>query len=340
MKAIEKAIERLPRIKFANLPTPMEEMPRLSKVLDGPRIFFKRDDQIGLGIGGNKVRKLEFIMADAITKNAHTVVTFGGIQSNHVRQTIAAARKIGMKAEAILFGEEPEDYDGNLLLDKIMGGKVHFLPIEETAGTMDIETAIDLMREAALSMIGKEEDGYYVIPLGGHCPVGCVGYANAVPEVVKQAKGLDINFDYFVHASGTGTTQAGVLSGLKALGKNIKVIGIDVGNLWKSFSASIADMAVQGAKVLGFDLSFEAKEAILHGQYAGEGYAIPTPEGIEAIKLVARTEGIILDPVYTGKAMAGLIDLIKKGRFSKDETILFIHTGGSPGLYSFRDRFK
>lgn len=337
---IEKEIGKLPRIRFANLPTPMEEMPHLSNFLGGPRIFIKRDDQIGLGIGGNKVRKLEFIVADAKRKNAHTVVTFGGVQSNHVRQTIAAARKVGMKAEVILFGEEPEGYDGNLLLDKIMGAEIHFLPIEETAGMMDIETATDLMKEAASQMVGKEEDGYYIIPIGGHCPLGCIGYVNAVPEIIKQAQELGVNFDSLVHASGSGATQAGLVLGLKVLGKNVKVIGIDVGNLWKSFSTSIANMAMQGAKVLGVDLSFETGEIILYSEYTGEGYAIPTPEEIEAIKLVARTEGIILDPVYTGKAMAGLIDLARKGEFSKGETILFIHTGGSPGLYPFRDQFK
>lgn len=337
---IEKEIEKLPRISFADLPTPIEELPNLSRFLDGPRIFIKRDDQIGLGIGGNKVRKLEFIMADAKRKNAHTVVTFGGIQSNHVRQTIAAARKVGLKAEVILFGDEPESYDGNLLLDKILGAKIHFVASEEIAGRMDIKAAIAVMKERALEIIGKEKDGYYIIPVGGYSPLGCIGYVNAVPEIIKQEHNLNLSFSSFIHASGSGGTQAGLVLGLKALERNTRVIGIDVANLWRPFDASIANMATLGAKALGLNLSFEPKEITVYSDYAGEGYAIPTPEGIKAIKLVARNEGIILDPVYTGKAMAGLIDLVSKGMFVKNETILFIHTGGSPALYPARDQLR
>jgi len=313
-----------PRVRLAHLPTPLEEMGHLRAVLDGPELFVKRDDCTGLGFGGNKVRKLEFLMGEALERKADTVITTGGVQSNHARQTAAAAKKLGMEATLVLRGEKPEGYHrGNLLLDSILGAEMRFV------GTSEIDQAaceIGSRMEAS----GKRP---YVIPLGGSTPTGCLGYVVAALEIVGQIQEKGVRVNAVVVANGSAGTHAGLALGFKALHSGIQVIGISVSRPKEILKAQVLDLGNRTAEKLGMDVELDPEDVVVYDAYIGPGYAIPTKEGVEAIKLVARTEGIFLDPVYTGKAMAGLMDLIGKGVFRKGQQVLFLHTGGTPALF-------
>jgi D-cysteine desulfhydrase family pyridoxal phosphate-dependent enzyme len=330
-----KSLNDFPRSRFAHLPSALEEMPNLSRALGGPEIWVKRDDQIGLGVGGNKVRKLEFLMGEALSKGAKKVVTFGGVHSNHVRQTASAARKLGLEPILFILGKRPEEYKGNLLLDRLYGAELKFVDLGEAGGRMTIETADKLMRAMARLFPSVGWRKTYIIPVGGHSPVGCLGYVNAAFELAQQAEERNLKVDYVVTAVGTGGTMAGLMAGFRLLGAGTKVIGVDVGRLWKGFRGSIAHITAQVAELLGEKVPFREEDVLLYEDYVGEAYAHPTPECWEAIRLLARKEGLVLDPIYTGKAMAGLIDLIRKGVLKEGETVVFLHTGGSPSLYAF-----
>jgi len=324
---------RFPRVRLANLPTCLEEMPNLSKVLGGPRLFVKRDDSTGLGFGGNKVRKLEFLMGEALARKADTVITTGGVQSNHARQTAAAAAKLNLKSILVLRGEEPNLYKGNLLLDTILGAEVRFVQTSNSQET-------DRIAYQIASQI--EEDGgiAYVIPTGGSVPTGCLAYAAAALEIVTQIKEKGIEIDYAVVANGSGGTQAGLTLGFKALHSGIKVIGISVSQAKQELKRRILQLGNQTAEKLGIDTALDEEDVVVYDEYVGQGYAIPTRECVEAIKLLSRTEGLFLDPVYTGKAMAGLTDLIRKGVLRKGENVLFMHTGGTPALFAMEEIFQ
>ncbi len=334
-KALEMRLEGFPRVRMAHLPSAVEPLENLSRHLGGPRIFVKRDDQIGLGIGGNKTRKLEFLLGDAIAQGKSKVVTFGGLQSNHARQTAAAARKTGLEPILFLFGEDPGSYPGNLLLDLLAGAKIHFTPME--TGVERLEEAIARMRRVALSSPDVSEEDTYIIPVGGGSTVGLLGYVNAALEIQRQADAMGTRFDYVVVAAGTGGTLSGLMAGFRLLGSPTRVVGIDVGSLWKDFRDSVAAVATETAGLIDAGVSFTPDDVALYTDYVGEGYAIPSEAGVEAIKLLARLEGLFVDPVYTGKAMAGLIDLIRKGTFKEGETVLFLHTGGLPALFAQGD---
>ena len=315
---------RFPRVRLAHLPTPLEEMGNLRAALGGPELFVKRDDCTGLGFGGNKVRKLEFLMGEALERKADTVITTGGVQSNHARQTAAAAKKLGMEAILVLRGEEPEGYyRGNLLLDDILGAEVHFV---ETSEIDHAACEIGSQMESS----GKRP---YVIPLGGSTPTGCLGYVAAALEIVGQIGEMGIRVDAVVVANGSAGTQAGLALGFKALHSGIEVIGMSVSGSKEALEPQVLDLGNRTAEKLGIDIRLDPEDVVVLDDYIGRGYAIPTKECVEAIKLVARTEGIFLDPVYTGKAMAGLMDLIGKGIFVKEQRVLFVHTGGTPALF-------
>ena len=332
-----RSLDQFPRVRFAHLPSALEEMPNLSRALGGPELWVKRDDQIGLGIGGNKVRKLEFLMGEALAKGARKVVTFGGPQSNHVRQTASAARKLGLEPILFLLGREPGEYKGNLLLDRLYGARLKFLDLGESGGRLSLERAIRAMKAAAMLFPDVGWHDTYIIPVGGHSPTGILGYVNAAFELAEQAEEKGLKVDYVVTAAGTGGTMAGLLVGFRLLGAQTKVIGIDVGRLWRGFRKSIARTASKVARLLGEKVTFEEEDVLLYEDYVGEAYAHPTPECLEAIRLLARQEGLVLDPIYTGKAMAGLIDLIRRGVLGKGERVVFFHTGGSPAVYAFQD---
>ena len=323
-------IDRLPRIRLANLPTPLEEMPRLSKLLGGPKIWIKRDDLTGLVFGGNKVRKLEFEIADAVKQRADVIVAGGVIQSNHALATTVAARKLGMKVVLLLRGKEPEEYAGNLLLDHIFGAEIRFIQSEWHES---VETTRKVVQEL-------KEKGYnpYVAPFSS--PLSSVGYVNAVLELQKQAKRMNLKIDCLVHAAGSGGTQAGIVVGNKALEAGIDVIGIATESDDDWLLNTTTQMADKCASLLDLDLTIVKDDVKILYDYVGEGYGILDKKSQETIKFVAITEGIMLDPVYTVKAMAGLMDLVKKGHFKNHENIVFLHTGGIPAISAYKNEFR
>lgn len=337
---LEKFMNKFRKISLAFLPTPFEYAGNLTKLLNGPKIFFKRDDCTGLAFGGNKTRKLEYIMADVLEKKADVVITIGGLQSNWARQTAASANKLGMETILVLNGKEPEEYQGNLLLDSILGCNIKFKPYTEEEEQKEEfgETPITAEFAEEVKRNGKTP---YIIPLGAPNPVGNLGYINAVKELKEQSEKSGIHLNYIVSAVGTGGTQAGIELGLRLFKMNTKCYGISASLHIKPKSQEIADLCNQTIKYFELRCSqFSPGEITVNYDYIGKGYAIPTNECIEAIRTVAKTEGIILGPVYTGKAMAGLIDLIKKGEFNKNDNIVFVHTGGEPANFAYHKIFR
>ena len=310
-------IERVP---LAHLPTPIEALPRLSRLLGGPQLFIKRDDLTGLGLGGNKTRKLEYLAPDALAKGAKTLITTGAVQSNHCRQVAAAAAKLGLDCQLILTGNEPGEAQGNLLLDKLSGAQIFFT------------TKANRDQELQLRFQQAQRDGQkpYLIPYGGSNTIGALGYLNAMVELKDQ--GLEP--DWIVFATSSGGTQAGLILGAHITGFRGKILGISIEHSSDPFSAQIADLVNKTVDELGYDWSVTSREVLINDSYCQAGYGVLTSAEIEAVNLLARTEGILLDPVYTGRATAGLLDLIRKGFFRPEEKVLFWHTGGTPALFA------
>jgi L-cysteate sulfo-lyase len=321
--------DHLPRVHLAYLPTPLEEMPRLTQALGGPRLFIKRDDQTGLAGGGNKARKLEFSVADALRQGADTLITAGGVQSNHCRQTAAAAARCGLRCILVLRGDPPAVRNGNLLLDHLLGAEVVF------SGSQTREEVADGVAKA------QQASGHhpYLIPVGASNEIGAVGFVAALEELESQLRAAKLHVDRVVFASSSFGTQAGLCVGAKAIGFTPQLAAIAIDSSRGELQAGVAALAGLTFRRLGLALSLAPEEAVAYDGYLGAGYAIMGSPEQEAIQLVARTEGILLDPVYTGRAMAGLIDLIRTGEFGKDETIVFWHTGGSAALFAYADQF-
>ncbi len=320
-------LNNLPRVEIAHLPTPLEEMPRLSRVLGGPRLFVKRDDQTGLATGGNKARKLEFLVADALAKQATTLITTGAPQSNHCRQTAAAAAKFGLRAVLVLGGKPADDWTGNLLIDTMLGAEVRW------AGERE--------RTEVVAEVAEEERAAgripYVVPYGGSNAIGATGYVMAMAELMEQLAERGLQVQRVVFASSSGGTQAGLVVGAKAFGFVGRVEGISVDKTKPVLQEEVHHLAAKTAAHVGLRSTFTPMEFTIHDEYLGEGYGIMGDAERKAIRLVAQTEGILLDPVYTGRAMAGLIDLVRQGVYRPDETIIFWHTGGIPALFAYRD---
>ena len=324
-----------PRLRFAHLSTPLEPMERLSKHLGGPRLWIKRDDCTGLSTGGNKTRKLEFLMGEAVAKGADTIITQGATQSNHARQTAAAAAKCAMECHLLLedrTGNNSSDYtlNGNVLLDRLHGATVSKRP-----GGADMNAEM----EALASELRRKGKKPYVIPGGGSNPVGALGYVNAALELVSQANDLGIKIAHIVHATGSAGTQAGLVAGLVAMNAAIPVLGIGVRAPKEKQEQVVFDLACRTAAHMNLSGIVKRHHVVANCDYVGAGYGIPTPGMRDALKLVARTEAILLDPVYTGKGMDGLIDQVNKGFFAKDSDVVFLHTGGSAGLFGYPDQF-
>jgi D-cysteine desulfhydrase len=318
--------DHLPHVSLAFLPTPLQELPRLRQALgSAPRLFVKRDDQTGLATGGNKTRKLEFVVADALAQGADTLVTVGGPQSNHCRQTAAAAAKLGLRCVLVLGGRpQPRaGWQGNLLLDDLLGAELRWAG-ERDRDAVLAETAETLRAEGAHP---------YVVPLGASIPLGAAGYVAAVEELVSQLDQLNLRLDRMVFTSGSAGTHAGMLVGAKALGLPTRVEGICDDEHADTLLLKIKKLAADTASLLNLDLSFDDSDFILHSSYGQPGYGVITPAEREAIRLLARTEGLIIDPVYTGRALAALLDLIRRGDYDSHETVLFWHTGGVAGLF-------
>ena len=333
-------IKDLPRIKLGEVKTPIEKLENLSKNYKND-IYIKRDDLLGIGLGGNKVRKLEYILGDALSKNADIVITSGGVQSNHVRLTIAAANKVGLKAIAVLVGSEPKRYTGNTLLDKVLGAEIHFADINNKEGlsTGELNRLLDEEGERLVQEIKAKYEALgkivYVIPGGGKMPPGIAGYINATSEIYAQLQEMRLNADYIVTGVGTASTITSLIIGEKLYNTGIKPIGILVTNTLgsaKAYAERVKTEIDGYLKHFGWNLDITLDDIRLFDAYTGEGYGLPSDDGLEAIKTLARSEGLIVDHIYTGKAFAGLLDLSKK-EFFEDKNVLFLHTGGSPALF-------
>lgn len=328
-------LSRFPRISLAHLPTPLEYLENLTRHLGGPKIYVKRDDCTGLASGGNKTRKLEFLMGAAIDQGADTVLTQGAVQSNHCRQTAAAATRCSMSCHLLFENRitaptEPYLNSGNVLLDRILGAQMHHFP----AGT-DMDDAMAILAEELRSE-GKKP---YMIPGGGSNPVGALGYVNAALELINQANESGIGIDRIIHATGSAGTQAGMITGLRAMHSGIPLLGIGVNVPAQVQEQRVFDLALATATLIGAEGVVRREDVVANCNYVGEGYGIPTAGMLEALDLLARLEGILFDPVYSGKALAGMIDLIRNGTISSDENIVFVHTGGSAGLFGYQDQF-
>lgn len=326
-------LARFPRLTLGQFPTPLEPLANLSRFLGGPSIFIKRDDNTGLATGGNKTRKLEFLLADALQQGADVVITQGATQSNHVRQTIAAAAKVGLKTQVLLekrverFGEDYQR-SGNILLDDLLGGII----VEHLPAGTDMQLAMEKLAQSL------REQGHkpYIIPGGGSNPIGALGYVACAEELLYQSSQQRLRIDHVVHATGSTGTQAGLVTGLYASNSGIPVLGISVRAPREKQEENVFSLVNRTWQLIGARGEPSRDWVKVNSDYVGEGYGLPTEATLEALRLLARLEGILLDPVYTGKGMAGLIDLIRKGRFAKDDHIVFIHTGGSAGLFGYR----
>lgn len=316
--------DTVPRLRFAHLPTPVEALARLSQRLGGPRLLIKRDDQTGLATGGNKTRKLEFLAAAAQAAGADTLVTAGAVQSNHCRQTAAAAARCGLRCVLALRGDPPSGASGgNLLLDQLMGAEARFdaRPIDEA-----LPDVVESLRAA-----GRQP---YLIPYGGSNAIGATGYVAAMEELMGQLKERDEGVEHIVLASSSGGTQAGLVVGARALGFEGQIVGISIQPPADLLRQSLAVLANDTAVHLNLDLEFTADDLVVNDDYLGDGYGVMSDLERHAIRTLATSEGILLDPVYTGRAFGGLLDLIEKGAFGQDETVLFWHTGGTPALFA------
>ena len=308
------------RLHFAHLPTPVEALPRLTAVLQGPQLLVKRDDQTGLALGGNKTRKLEYLLAEAQSQGARTLITAGAVQSNHCRQTAAAAAKFGLDCILVLFGDPPNPPDGNHFLFHLLGAELVFTERDKVPAKLT-----EVCEQAQAD--GRQP---YLIPYGGSNPTGASGYVNAMLELAGQG----CRPDWIVFPSSSGGTQAGMLVGARKSGFAGRILGISVDEPAGVLQPRVADLATQTAAFLGEPFRFTPEEVWVNDAYTGAGYAILGEPEIEAVQLFAREEALLLDPVYTGRAAAGLIDLIRRGFFPKGDTVLFWHTGGSPALFA------
>jgi len=329
-------LSRFPRVSLAHLPTPLEFMPNLSAELGGPRIWVKRDDCTGLATGGNKTRKLEFVMAEAIAQGADTIVTVGAVQSNHVRQTAAATCKLGLACEVLLehrVKDPSESYanSGNVFLDRMFAANLREYP-----GGTDFDQALQDVAEEVRSAGGKP----YIVPGGASDTIGALGYVNCAIELLTQANDRGLAIDHLITATGSAGTQGGLIVGLKATNSNIPLLGIGVSAPQDEQEQKVFDLAELTADHIGASGVVKRADVVANCNYIGDGYGIPTESMNEAVMLLARTEGLLFDPVYSGKALAGMIDLVRKDDFSGAENIVFLHTGGSAALFAYADQLN
>ena len=313
------------RVSIAHLPTSLEALPRLTVQLGGPELWIKRDDQTGLATGGNKARKLEFLVADALAQGADTLITAGAAQSNHARQTAAAAARFGLGCTLVLRGAEPPQAQGNLLLDRLLGAEVVWAREQPLAGVMA------QVAEKAWAAGHRP----YAIPYGGSNPSGACGYVAAMEELLAQGAERNLHFDHVVLASSSGGTQAGLAVGARALGYEGRVLGISVDEPAGALRRKLADLATATAAHLGLGLTFTPEDFAVDDGYLGGGYGVVGDLERETLRTLARMEGILLDPVYTGRAFGGLLDLVRRGTFQPEERVLFWHTGGTAGVFAY-----
>ena len=321
-------LNRYPRLRLTPLPTPLTYLKNLSEYLGGPRIYVKRDDIGSLAFGGNKTRKLEFIMAQAVAEDCDTVVTLGGVQSNWVRQTVAAAKALGMDAVAVLEGERPETIQGNLMLDLLMGAEVIYRPgIEQDVEDQEIASIFPMTGPIAEELRRKGKKPF-LAPLGGATPIGNLGYINMIDETLKQAAEAGIRPSRIFLGTGTGGTQAGAQLGLYLAGSDVRLEGISVSFHTRPKEEEIAELCNRSLDFYGIDGSLTAADIHVNYDYVGAGYGAVTKEAVEAVRLAAKLEGLIMCHTYAGKTLSGLIGMIRKGEIGPDEEVIFVHTGG------------
>ena len=314
-------MKTIARLNFAHLPTPIEELPRLTKALGGPRILVKRDDQTGLAFGGNKTRKLEFLVAEAQEQGAQMLISAGAIQSNHCRQTAAAAARFGFDCTLVLTGAKPGQPSANFLLDQLFGAQ-----IITVADRNDRDRILQETFDNALAAGRKP----YLVPYGGSSPTGAMGYTFAVQEFMNQ----NVHADWIVFGTSSGGTHAGLVLGQRLFNFKGRVLGISIDEPEAQLKAHVSELATQASEKLGERIHFTGDDVLVNENYCQAGYGVFGAGEREAIQLFAGNEGLLLDPVYTGRAAAGMIDLIRREFFKKDETVLFWHTGGQPALFA------
>jgi len=324
-ESLAERLARLPRQRLGHFPTPLEPLPRLSALWRGPELWVKRDDQTGLAGGGNKVRKLEFLVADALQQRADTLVTGGAVQSNHVRQTAAAAARLGLRCHLVLKGQPPAAPQGNLLLDQLLGAELHWT-----------QQALPEALAAITQELQAQGCRPYLIPYGGSNALGVCGYAAAWLELETQCAALGWHFDAVVVASSSGGTQAGLALGALACGYRGRLIGISVAERRETLDATLSALATAAQRLL--ELPAELPGFEIDDRWLGAGYGLPAPEELETLRQVARSEGLLLDPVYTGRAFTGLRGLITRGELRAGQRVLFWHTGGLPALFAYAEQ--
>lgn len=326
-----KSLSDFPRVPLAFLPTPLERLERFGAGL-GIELWIKHDDYTGFGAGGNKVRKLEFLMAEAMGAGADVLITTGGHQSNHARVVAAVACRFGMTPVLVLKGDPPASWQGNLLLDRLFGAEFDFVP------PADYLRVIDERLEAQAARARARGRNPWIIPLGGATPLGALGYVAATQELAMQARVLDIEQpDVIVTAVGSGGTMAGLELGVRRWWPGTRVLGVSVSRERAFFHDRVSRFATETAELLEWDHVLEAEDIWVEDGYVGPGYGVPSEGAIHAIQEMAKQEGVLLDPVYTGKAVAGLVDLVRAGTLSAGTRVLLLHSGGAPSLYSFAD---
>jgi L-cysteate sulfo-lyase len=325
----------LPRVKLANLPTPIQEMPNLTKRFGGPKLWMKRDDLTGLAFGGNKARKLEYLMGDVVAKGCDYVVTHAGFQSNWCTQAAAACRKLGLGIVLVKTassdGWEPMDWDANHLLHKLMGAEIEVTRPENAKS----------MLGSQMERLRREGHKPYYMPVGGSVALGAMGYVNAVLEILNQSQEMGLYFNYLVHCTGSGGTQAGLVMGTKAFNSETRIISVaDDSSPPEEHRAKAWPIINEAKSLLGFDINVTDEDLTVLNEFGGGGYGFISEEKINAVKIFAETEGIFIDPVYTAPAAAQMIALIKRNKFHKDDNVLFLHTGGSVALFSYKEPIK
>ncbi len=334
-RALARQLESMPRFVCAHLPTPLEPLKRLSAHLGGPNIWIKRDDCTGLASGGNKARKLEYLLGDALAQGADTLITHGALQSNHVRQTAAAAAMAGMDCD-VLYEHRVDNPDadytdsGNVLLTRLLGAHISEYPKD---------TDMDSAMEARAMLLREHGKRPYLIPGGGSNPVGATGYANCALELAAQSEDMDLTIHHLLHATGSTGTQAGLVAGWHALQRPYPILGIGVRLPRAQQEQKVFDLACATVQHLSVQSELPRESVQANCDYVGDGYGLPTDGMVEAVTLLARLEGILLDPVYSGKGMAGLIDLARNGFFAPTDNVVFLHTGGAAALFGYRAVF-
>ena len=329
-----------PRVCLGEWPTPLEEMPRLSTALAGARLWVKRDDYTGPGLGGSKTRKLEFLLAQAQARGARRVVTCGALQSNHLRLTAAACAQLGLDAHLLFLEPRPRCIQGNLLIDALCGARMHFLPVSGWVNSrwLSIESTTRLARLIVLAHPAIPKSRLYFLPPGGLSPMGARGSVVWGLELRRRGEERGLALDWVGLARGGGAMLAGLMACFALLACKVRLLGVDVGKLWRNFSDSIAALATAATYLLGEPHVFRPQAVPLVGGYADDGYGTVWPESVEAVRRTAESEGLLLEPIYTGKAMVGLLDMVNHGWFRPGENVVFLHSGGGPGLFALSGR--